>query len=55
MCSNCDKVAVCKVYDTLVKFDVEAKKPLGVDITMNKCINIPLILKKRMINYSTKF
>ena len=39
MCSNCDKVAVCKVYDTLAKFDVEAKKPLGVDITMNKCIN----------------
>lgn len=38
-CESCDKVAVCKVYDTLIKFDESQKKQLGVDITIDKCLN----------------
>ena len=39
LCIQCDKQAVCKIYDILAKFDEEAKKPLGVDITMDSCAN----------------
>lgn len=39
LCIKCDKQAVCKIYDILAKFDEDAKKPLGVDITMDSCAN----------------
>jgi hypothetical protein len=39
MCSNCDKVAVCKIVDNLAKFDIDAKKQLGVNITIDRCDN----------------
>ena len=39
LCIKCDKQAVCKIYDVLAKFDEEAKKPLGVDITIDSCAN----------------
>ena len=39
MCLNCNHSQVCKIIDTLAKFDEEAKKSLGVDITMDACIN----------------
>lgn len=39
LCLTCDKAAVCKIFDILVKFDGEAKKPLGVDLTINSCLN----------------
>ena len=39
LCIKCDKQAVCKIYDILTKFDEDAKKPLGVDITMDSCAN----------------
>jgi len=39
LCIKCDKQAVCKIYDILAKFDEEAKKPLGVDITIDSCAN----------------
>jgi hypothetical protein len=38
-CLNCDKAAVCKIEDIIAKFSEEAKNPLGVDITMDKCLN----------------
>lgn len=38
ICSNCDHYTVCKVYDKLAPFSDEAKKDLGVTITMNECI-----------------
>ena len=37
LCETCSKVSVCKVMDILVKFHEDAKKPLGVSITMNQC------------------
>ena len=39
LCIKCDKQAVCKIYDILTKFDEDAKKPLGVDITIDSCAN----------------
>ena len=39
LCPTCDKSAVCKIYDILAKFDSEAKKPLGVDLTIDSCLN----------------
>lgn len=42
-CDNCRSLDVCKVFDQLFKFDVEAKKDLGVDITLDACKNyLPL-------------
>ena len=42
LCIKYDKSAVCKIYDILAKFDEEAKKPLGVDITMDACSNFEI-------------
>ena len=39
MCEQCDKAAVCKIMDILAKFSDDAKKPLGVDISMDSCLN----------------
>lgn len=39
LCRTCDKKAVCKIADILLKFDEDAKKPLGVNLTINKCLN----------------
>ena len=39
ICNQCIKTEVCKIYDILIKFDSDAKKPLGVNITMNSCLN----------------
>lgn len=39
LCENCDKAAVCKIADIIAKFSDEAKNPLGVDITMDRCLN----------------
>lgn len=39
ICEECDKAEVCKIRDILLKFDKDAKKPLGVDITIDDCIN----------------
>jgi len=35
-CLDCDKSAVCKIYDKLTPFNDE-KKDLGVEITMDTC------------------
>jgi hypothetical protein len=37
-CKNCDHSVVCKVADKLAVFSDEAKRDLGVTITMNDCI-----------------
>ena len=37
ICINCEKLMVCKIADKLAVFDEEAKKNLGVDITVNDC------------------
>ena len=39
ICEHCDKAAVCKVKDILEKFSEGAKKPLGVNITIDRCYN----------------
>ena len=39
LCKKCGHSEVCKIVDNLAKFDIDAKKQLGVNITMNKCIN----------------
>lgn len=38
-CLSCGHSEVCKIMDIIAKFDAEAKKPLGVDITMDQCSN----------------
>lgn len=38
-CEHCDKSAVCKIADIIAKFSEEAKNPLGVDITIERCLN----------------
>ena len=43
MCEGCSKMAVCKIVDILDKFDENAKKQLGVDLTMDSCVHcVPL-------------
>jgi len=39
LCASCDKAAVCRNVDILYKFDESAKKPLGIDITIDHCEN----------------
>lgn len=38
-CESCRKAAVCRNRDILAKFDKDAKKQLGIDITMDNCDN----------------
>lgn len=38
-CESCRKLAVCRNRDILAKFDKDAKKQLGIDITMDNCDN----------------
>lgn len=38
ICTTCDKLAVCKINNILAEFDdVEAKHPLGVNISIDSC------------------
>lgn len=38
ICDNCSHASVCKVADKLAPFHEEAKRDLGVTITINNCI-----------------
>jgi hypothetical protein len=37
VCPNCNKYIVCSRKDILEKFSEDAKKDLGIDITMESC------------------
>ncbi len=37
ICENCDHYTVCKVVDKLTPFTDEAKKDLGIALTINSC------------------
>lgn len=39
LCLICEKYNVCKIADILQKFAEDAKKPLGVDIDIQRCSN----------------
>ena len=39
LCEKCGHKEVCKVMDIISKFDEDAKKPLGVNITIDQCSN----------------
>ncbi len=39
LCASCKKIQVCRINDILYKFHEEAKKDLGVEITMEDCEN----------------
>ena len=39
LCEHCGHAEVCKIMDILAKFSDDAKKQLGVNITMDKCYN----------------
>lgn len=39
ICENCQSWDVCKIADILYKFDEDAKRNLGVDITIDNCSN----------------
>lgn len=39
ICENCQSWDVCKIADILYKFDEDAKKDLGVNITIDNCRN----------------
>lgn len=43
ICEKCTKAEVCKNKDILYKFDESAKKPLGIDITIEDCENADLV------------
>lgn len=45
ICVGCDKYEVCKIADIIAKFSDDAKKPLGVDITINSCENFSSVDK----------
>jgi len=37
ICENCNHLLVCKIADKLAVFHENAKKDLGVTITINEC------------------
>lgn len=39
LCDSCKKSEVCSVLTILNKFDADAKKQLGVDITIDNCVH----------------
>lgn len=39
LCKKCGHSEVCKIVDNLAKFDIDAKKQLGVNITIDRCDN----------------
>lgn len=39
ICDSCKKAEVCSNLTILNKFDEEAKRQLGVDITIDECIH----------------
>lgn len=39
ICRTCKKIAVCRVFDNIVKFSNTQKKQLGVDVTIDECEN----------------
>ena len=38
ICENCSHFTVCKVADKLAPFSEDAKRDLGVSITINDCL-----------------
>ena len=44
ICKNCDHFGICKVNDKVAVFDESAKKPLGVNITINDCENFKEVI-----------
>lgn len=48
-CTFIDNSKVCKIADIIAKFSDDAKKPLGVDITIDSCANYLLVRDKRQI------
>lgn len=44
ICESCDHSIVCETYSKkILVFSEEAKKQLGVDLTLNKCTNFATI------------
>jgi len=39
ICKNCEHSTLCKLEDKISIFSEDAKKQLGIDITMDKCDN----------------
>ena len=37
ICENCNHLLICKINDKLAVFHEDAKKDLGVTITINEC------------------
>ena len=45
-CEKCLKFGVCDRVKTILKFDEEAKKPLGIDIKILKCNEYEAVKKE---------
>lgn len=43
ICLDCEHSTLCKIEDKIVIFLDDAKKPLGVNITINDCKNFKKI------------
>lgn len=41
-CDKCIHEGICKIQDKLYVFHEEAKKPLGVDVTVEVCSNFSI-------------
>lgn len=39
LCASCTKGEVCRNKDILYKFHEDQKKQLGIDITLDNCVN----------------
>jgi len=42
LCEKCSKYEVCKIADLLAKFHEDSKRPLGLNITIDRCLNYEL-------------
>lgn len=43
ICLNCEHSTLCKIEDKINVFSEDAKKPLGVEITIDNCDNFKAI------------
>lgn len=44
ICNDCDHSQVCENYlKKILVFDESAKKDLGIELTLNKCVNFATI------------
>lgn len=54
LCASCTKGEVCRNKDILYKFHKDQKKQLGIDITIDDCINFEDAMEDAVANIDSE-